>query len=110
MSVENALASAGRKIRVAYEIESIPAVIDLVRQGRGFGVLPMSAVKAARRAHAVRVKPIVAPVLKASLSVATSAERPKSRLMRRAIELVRDVVRREIHAPAPEFAGDAEIV
>jgi LysR family nitrogen assimilation transcriptional regulator len=109
MSVEKALASAGRKIRVAYEIESIPAVIDLVRQGRGFGVLPMNAVKATRWAHAVRVKPIVAPVLKASLSVATSAQRPKSPLMRRAIEVVRDVVRREIRARAPEHAADAEI-
>ncbi len=36
MSVENALAGVGRKIRVAHEIECIPAVIDLVRQGHGF--------------------------------------------------------------------------
>jgi hypothetical protein len=46
----------------------------------------------------VRVQPIVAPVLNASLSVATSARRPKSALMRRTIEVVRDVVRREIRA------------
>jgi LysR family nitrogen assimilation transcriptional regulator len=109
MSVENALASGGRKIRVAYEIESIPAVIDLVRQGRGFGVLPMNAVKTTRWAHAVRVKPIVSPVLKAALSVATSAERPKSPLMRRAIDVVREVVRREIRARSRELGADAQI-
>jgi len=45
MSVENALAGVDRKIRVAHEIECIPAVIDLVRQGLGFGVLPLNAVK-----------------------------------------------------------------
>ena len=45
MSVENALASVDRKIRVAHEIECIPAVIDLVRQGHGFAVLPLNAVK-----------------------------------------------------------------
>ena len=35
MSVETALANVGGKISVAHEIESIPAIIDLVRQGFG---------------------------------------------------------------------------
>ena len=101
MSVENALAGVDRKIRVAYEIECIPAVIDLVRQGHGFGVLPMNAVKATQWAEAVLAKPIVSPVLKTSLSIATSAQRPKSPLMRKAIEVIRDIVRQEIRATAP---------
>jgi LysR family transcriptional regulator, nitrogen assimilation regulatory protein len=96
MSVENALASVERKIRVAYEIECIPAVIDLVRQGHGYGVLPMNAVKASQWAHEVLVKPIVNPLLRISLSIATSAQRPKSPLMRKAIGVIRDIVRREI--------------
>jgi LysR family nitrogen assimilation transcriptional regulator len=96
MSVENALASVERKIRVAYEIECIPAVIDLVRQGHGYGVLPMNAVKASQWAHEVLVKPIVNPTLRISLSIATSAQRPKSPLMRKAIGVIRDIVRREI--------------
>jgi LysR family transcriptional regulator, nitrogen assimilation regulatory protein len=108
MSVENALAGTGRKIRVAHEIESIPAVIDLVRQRRGFGVLPVNAVRASPWARAVRVKPIVSPVLKVALSVATSAQRPKSPLMRKAVELIREVVRREIRTgAAPELADAA---
>ena len=101
MSVENALAGVDRKIRVAYEIECIPAVIDLVRQGHGFGVLPMNAVKATQWAEAVLAKPIVSPVLKTSLSIATSAQRPKSPLMRKAIEVIRDIVRQEIRATTP---------
>ena len=96
MSVENALASVERKIRVAYEIECIPAVIDLVRQGHGYGVLPMNAVKASPWAHEVLVKPIVKPMLRISLSIATSAQRPKSPLMRKAIGVIHDIVRREI--------------
>jgi LysR family transcriptional regulator, nitrogen assimilation regulatory protein len=106
MSVENALAGAGRKIRVAYEIESIPAVIDLVRQGHGFGVLPLNAVRASPWANAVRVKPIAS--VKASLSTATSAQRPKSPLMRKAIELIREVVRREIRTGSPLHDLSAE--
>ncbi|MGO9425529.1 MAG: LysR family transcriptional regulator [Steroidobacteraceae bacterium] len=96
MSVENALANVDRKIRVAHEIECIPAVIDLVRQGHGYGVLPMNALKSTPWAGQIAVKPIMSPVLKTSLSIATSAQRPKGPLMRKAIEVIRDIVRQEI--------------
>lgn len=99
MSVENALAGVDRKIRVAHEIECIPAIIDLVRQGHGFAVLPFNAVQSTPWGDEVSVKPIVAPVLKTSLSLATSAHRPKSPLQRRAIEVIRDIVRHEIRSP-----------
>ena len=98
MSVENALASVDRKIRVAHEIECIPAVIDLVRQGHGFGVLPLNAVKSTPWSAEVQVKPIVSPILKTPLSVAVSAQRPKSPLMRKAVEVIRDIVRQEIRS------------
>jgi LysR family nitrogen assimilation transcriptional regulator len=104
MSVENALASVDRKIRVAYEIECIPAVIDLVRQGHGFGVLPMNAVKSTQWAKEVRALPIGSPPLTTSLSIATSAQRPRSPLMRKAIDVIREIVQQEIlsnQAPAP---------
>ena len=96
MSVENALAGVDRNIRVAHEIECIPAVIDLVRQGHGFGVLPLNAVKSTQWSDEVQIKPIVAPLLKTSLSIATSSQRPKSPLMRKAIEVIREIVRQEI--------------
>ena len=99
MSVENALAGVDRKIRVAHEIECIPAVIDLVRQGHGFAVLPFNAVQSTPWGDEVSVKPIVAPVLKTSLSLATAAHRPKSPLIRKAIEVIRDIVRHEIRSP-----------
>jgi LysR family transcriptional regulator, nitrogen assimilation regulatory protein len=98
MSVENALAGVDRKIKVAHEIECIPAVIDLVRQGHGFGVLPLNAVKSTPWGEEVQVKPILAPILKTSLSIATSAQRPKSPLMRKAIDVIRDIVRQEIRS------------
>jgi LysR family nitrogen assimilation transcriptional regulator len=105
MSVENALASVDRKIRVAHEIECIPAVIDLVRQGHGFGVLPLNAVRTTQWANEVLVRPIGSPVLKTSLSIATSAQRPRSPLMRKAIEVIRDIVRKEIHSSQIAHAG-----
>jgi LysR family transcriptional regulator, nitrogen assimilation regulatory protein len=98
MSVENALASVGRKIRVAHEIECIPAIIDLVRQGHGFGVLPLNAVKSTPWAAEVQIKPVRSPTLTTSLAVAVSAHRPKSPLMRKALDVIRDIVRQEIHS------------
>jgi LysR family nitrogen assimilation transcriptional regulator len=112
MAVENALASVDRKIRVAHEIESIPAVIDLVRQGHGFGVLPLNAVKSTQWADEVIVKPIGSPILKISLSIATSAQRPRSPLVRKAIEVIRAIVRQEIHSSETTYAvaNGAEIL
>jgi LysR family transcriptional regulator, nitrogen assimilation regulatory protein len=98
MSVENALASVDRKIRVAHEIECIPAVIDLVRQGHGFGVLPLNAVTSTPWAAEVQIKSILCPTLTTSLCVAVSAQRPKSPLMRKAVDVIRDIVRHEIHS------------
>ena len=98
MTVENALAGVDQKIQVVHEIESIPAIVDLVRQRHGFAVLPLNAVKSSQWADAVQVKPILAPILKSPLSIATSAQRPKSSLLRKATDLIRDVVRQEIQS------------
>jgi LysR family nitrogen assimilation transcriptional regulator len=98
MSAEHALAGIGAKINVAHEIECIPAIIDLVRQELGFAVLPLNAVKSTQWSQQVLVKPILKPTLQISLSIATSAQRPKSPLLRKALDIVRDIVRREIHS------------
>src|SRR5277367_1091823 len=98
MSVETALAGVDAKIKVAHEIECIPAIIDLVRQGYGYAVLPLNAVKSTPWSDEVLVKPVLAPMLKTSLSIATSAQRPRGPLLRKATEVVRDVVRREIRS------------
>jgi LysR family nitrogen assimilation transcriptional regulator len=83
---------------VAHEIESIPAVIDLVRQGYGYAVLPLNAVKSTEWANQVEVRPVVSPTLKTSLSIATSTQRPRSSLMRKAILVIRDIVRQQLRS------------
>ena len=100
MAVENALAAVDRKIRVAHEIESIPAVIDLGRQGHGFGVLPLNAVHSTPWAREVVTMPIGTPPLQISLSIATAAQRPRSPLVSKAVELIRGIVRHEIQRGA----------
>jgi hypothetical protein len=56
----------------------------------------LNAVKSTQWGGEVSVKPILAPVLKTSLSIATSSQRPQSPLMRKAIAVIRDIVRQEI--------------
>ena len=55
MTVEHALSNIGKKIQIAHEVECIAAIVDLVRQGHGFGVLSLNAIKsspwAAHSAH-----------------------------------------------------------
>jgi LysR family nitrogen assimilation transcriptional regulator len=103
MAVENALGAVDRKIRIAHEIESIPAILDLVRQGHGFGVLTRNAVRASQWGSQVSVRAIREPPLTVSLGLATSSQRPKSTLITKSIEVLRTVVQREIRqADAPE--------
>jgi LysR family nitrogen assimilation transcriptional regulator len=96
MVVEGAVASVGRQIRVAHEIESIPAVVDLVRQGYGHAVLPASAVRSSAFGDQVVAIQIGAQGLSIPLCIATSTQRPTTALMRKAIQVIRSIVRQEI--------------
>jgi LysR family transcriptional regulator, nitrogen assimilation regulatory protein len=96
MTVEHALSNIGKKIQIAHEVECIPAIVDLVRQGHGFGVLSLNAVKSSPWAGHVVIKPILNPTLTFPLSLVTSTRRPKSAFMRKSISLIGKVVREEI--------------
>lgn len=96
MAVEHALAHFDRKIQIAHEVECIPAIVDLVRQGHGFGVLSLNAVNSSPWVDHVLIKPILDPTLMFSLGIVTSTRRPKSPFMRKAVDLIRDVVHEEI--------------
>jgi LysR family nitrogen assimilation transcriptional regulator len=96
MAVEHALASVGCKIRVALEIESISAIIELVGQGYGHAVLPMTAVHSSTWSESLVARPVANPKLSSSLWIATAAQRPRSAILRKAVQLIGDVVRREV--------------
>lgn len=95
MAVEHALASVGCKIQVALEIESISAIIELVGQGYGHAVLPMTAVHSSTWSQSLVARPVVNPKLSSSLWIATAAQRPRSAILRKAVQLIGDVIRRE---------------
>ena len=96
MAVEHALASVGCKIQVALEIESISAIIELVGQGYGHAVLPMTAVHSSTWSESLVARPVANPKLSSSLWIATASQRPGAAILRKAVQLIGEVVRREV--------------
>lgn len=94
MLLEAALASEGRRAKVGFEIESIPAILDLVRHNTMHAVLTLNAIRSAD-ARNFFVRPIGTPqALNATLWIATSAQRPRGALLDPSVEMVRELMRR----------------
>ena len=98
MFVESRLASIGARINVAWEIDGIPAIIDLVTRGHGHAVLSMNAIRNDPARARLLPRPIVKPRLVTTLVLATSAQRPLTPLARKVVELVRELAPRELES------------
>jgi len=83
---------AAVKLNVAWEVSSIPAIIDLVCAGVGYAVLTASAVAASGRHAELAVRPIVEPELVSVLFLAWSATKPPTPLQRRVARLLTELV------------------
>ena len=92
----------GVALDVAWEVSSIPAIIDLVCARTGHAVLNASAVAASGRAAELAVRRIVEPELVSVLCLAQSATRPPTPLTREARALLEGLVAR---LPAPARAA-----
>ncbi len=95
MRLETVLAQAGMKPRVGLEIESVPAMLDLVQRHPTQGlhaVLSLNALRGSGHEAALRAQPITVapgrPPLATSLWVATSAQRPRGPLLEQALALL----------------------
>ncbi|UCE30952.1 MAG: LysR family transcriptional regulator [Burkholderiales bacterium] len=78
--LEARAALAGIKLDVAWEVSSVPAILDLVSHGYGFAVLPYSAVTASGRPEQFRARTLVEPALSTTLFLAVSASKPATPL------------------------------
>lgn len=87
MLLEAALAAEGRRARVALEIDSVPAILDLVQQGGANALLTENAIRGSGQPEAFALRPL-APPLVATLWLATSAQRPRGPLLERGAAIV----------------------
>jgi LysR family nitrogen assimilation transcriptional regulator len=90
MRVETALAEAGLKPRVGLEIESVPAILDLVQRHPLHAVLSLNALRGQEREQAYVARPVQAgrQALATTLWIATSAQRPRGPLLEQAQPLL----------------------
>ena len=86
--VEAQAALAGLKLQIAWEVSGVPSILDLVRAGHGHAVLTRGAVLASGHASALSVRPLSHPRLLSKLCLATSAHKPTTPLMRRALPML----------------------
>ncbi|KNZ33250.1 MAG: LysR family transcriptional regulator [Methylibium sp. NZG] len=94
MLLESELAHVGCKAKVALEIESVPAMLDLVQHDGFHAVLSLNAIESSGQADALQVRPITKPPLAATLWIATSAQRPRGPLIEETTQLVKALVLR----------------
>jgi LysR family nitrogen assimilation transcriptional regulator len=91
MLVEKQMAEIGCRPNIALEIDGVAAILDLVLDGAGFAVLPAHALATASQPDAFVMQPIVEPVLRSHLVIATAASRPVTLTQQALVTLVRDV-------------------
>jgi LysR family nitrogen assimilation transcriptional regulator len=102
MRLETALAEAGLRPHVGLEIESVPAILDLVQRHALHAVLSLNAVRVSGQPSAFVARPITGAdgrALTTTLWLATSAQRPRGPLLEQALALVRGLLAQMLAEP-----------
>ena len=101
--VENQLAAAGLRPRVALEIDGVGAILDLVADGAGCAVLSRHALAGVAKPGAFDLHPIETAASRAMqipLFTASSALRPSTGAQRAVLVLLRELARAHLGATA----------
>ncbi|MGC1329323.1 LysR family transcriptional regulator [Pseudomonas sp.] len=90
--IEAEAARQSLALDISLEIDSIPALLELIQRGMGYGVLFQSALT--RRDDSLegfKVAPIIEPMIQTHLYVATAEQRPLSRLAAKTMAMVCEI-------------------
>jgi LysR family nitrogen assimilation transcriptional regulator len=90
--LETQAALAGIKLDIAWEVSSVPSIIDLVCAGYGHAVLTASGVAASARAGELVVRRLIDPAPVSVLCLATSAHKRPTPLALHAMRLLTELV------------------
>jgi DNA-binding transcriptional LysR family regulator len=91
--VEGAAARAGVKLTVRFEADSFRVLNDLVEQGLGYTVLPLSAISREREARRLKFAPLIQPKVTRRLVLGLPPDGVASRATKTVIGLVRREIR-----------------
>jgi LysR family transcriptional regulator, nitrogen assimilation regulatory protein len=92
MLIDAQLAQLGLKPQIEFEVDGIASVLDLVHEGYGHAVLPLSSLSGHVFEHTLIARPIVRPRLRIPLTLVTSAHRPITPLARETLSLIQKTV------------------
>ena len=90
---------------MALEIESVPAILDLVQRRALHAVLSLNAVRGSGREPAFTARPMLlgsgpgrGQMLATTLYIATSAQRPRGPLLEQAVALLAQMLNERLNA------------
>src|SRR2546428_14190771 len=87
MRIESQLAYFGLKPTIAFEGDGVATVLDAVRAGYRYTVLPLTTVRPYNAEHSFSIQPIVKPKLMIQLSLVISGQRPTTPLTQQVLQL-----------------------
>lgn len=102
MLIDVELGHLGLKPTIALELDSIASVLDAVREGYGYAVLPPTSLRSYGALESFVVRPIVRPRLLIQISLIVSAQRPTTPLAQQALKVLHELGREIL---APDAAG-----
>lgn len=86
--VEMHAAERGVQLNIAFEIDAVPPMLDLIGEGHGHAVLPLNAIVADPRQRRFRCTRIANPCIVSRMALATNSQHPMSPLATRAISML----------------------
>jgi LysR family nitrogen assimilation transcriptional regulator len=100
MRIEAQLAYFGLKPTIAFEVDGVASVLEMVREGYGSAVLPLTSLRAYGLEKAFAARAIVSPRLLIQISLVISAQRLTTPLTKQALALIRATAA-QVLAPMP---------
>src|ERR1700754_2986266 len=86
--VESAAAEQGVRLRIALEVDAVASILDLVKEGIGYAVLPLKATSGTAQDQHFRIVRITEPSLFSRLAIATSTKHTLSQLAIQSIAML----------------------
>ncbi len=97
--IDTELARLNVRPRIALEVDGLNAILDLVREGLGFAVLPPYTLSNFPKPHDLSSHRLQSPQLMSELMLVTSAQRPSTETHKEVQALVARVVQAAVQAP-----------
>jgi LysR family nitrogen assimilation transcriptional regulator len=102
--IESEMARMGCKPNIVLEIDGLNAILNLVKEGLGYAVLPSYTLSNLAQPHPMQTHTIEQPTLMSQLTLVWSARRPTTETHKVALEVVKRVVMKAVLSAMPESA------